>query len=373
MLQMARPRRKFTPEQKTEAVRLARDGAKLQKSTGVMAKELDLTETSLRAWVKQADADEGRGPPGTLTTCERAELSALRKEVRTLRMERELSRRAAGLYEKKSRAKFEFVEAQKKRFPIAVMCAYLAVSSSGFYAWRSRPPSRRELDDARLLESIRAVHAESKGRYGSPRVHRELVATGTIVNRHRVARLMREVGLRGRRRRRFRRTTDSEHAMPVAPNTLGRNFMAAAPNQVWVADITWIPTREGPLYLAAVLDLCSRRVVGWAISARITGRLTIKALAMALRVRGRVAGLLHHSDRGSQYASAAYRAALAGAGIACSMSRRRDCWDNAVAESFFATLKSELVHEASWATRDKARDAVVDYIEAFYNLRRRHS
>jgi putative transposase len=269
--------------------------------------------------------------------------------------------------------KFEFIEAEKASFPVAFMCVRLEVSSSGFYAWRKRPPSSRALEDDRLLQEIRAAHAESHGRYGSPRVHRELAAKGIHVNKHRVARLMRENGLRGRRRRRFRHTTDSNHAMPIAPNTLARDFTADAPNEVWVTDITYIPTREGWLYLAAILDLYSRRVVGWSMSDRITRQLTLDALMMALRARAPATGLVHHSDRGSQYASADYRAALAIAGIECSMSRKGDCWDNAVAESFFATLKTELVHDTDWITRAEARSAIFEYLEVFYNRQRRHS
>jgi transposase InsO family protein len=269
--------------------------------------------------------------------------------------------------------KFEFIEAEKASFPVAFMCVRLEVSSSGFYAWRKRPPSSRALEDDRLLQEIRAAHAESHGRYGSPRVHRELAAKGINVNKHRVARLMRENGLRGRRRRRFRHTTDSNHAMPIAPNTLARDFTADAPNEVWVTDITYIPTREGWLYLAAILDLYSRRVVGWSMSDRITRQLTLDALMMALRARAPATGLVHHSDRGSQYASADYRAALAIAGIECSMSRKGDCWDNAVAESFFATLKTELVHDTDWITRAEARSAIFEYLEVFYNRQRRHS
>jgi putative transposase len=269
--------------------------------------------------------------------------------------------------------RFEFIEAEKASFPVAFMCRHLGVSRAGFYAWRERPPSLRELDDERLLVQIRAIYAESKGRYGSPRVRRELAAKGIHASKHRVARLMQENGLRGRRRRRFRHTTDSNHALPVAPNTLAQDFLVDAPNRVWVTDITYIPTREGWLYLAAILDLYSRRVVGWSMSERITRQLTLDALAMALRARAPGYGLLHHSDRGSQYASADYQTALAAAGITCSMSRKGNCYDNAVAESFFATLKTELVHDEDWATRAQARSAIFEYLEVFYNRRRRHS
>jgi putative transposase len=269
--------------------------------------------------------------------------------------------------------KFEFIEAEKASFPIAFMCTRLEVTTSGFYAWRKRPPSARALADGALLKEVRAIHAASGGRYGSPRVHRELAAKGLSASKHRVARLMRENGLRGKRRRKFRHTTDSNHSMPVAPNTLARDFTADAPNEAWVTDITYIPTGEGWLYLAAILDLYSRRVVGWSMSERITRQLTLDALSMAIAARAPARGLLHHSDRGSQYASGDYRAALADAGIECSMSRKGNCWDNAVAESFFATLKTELVHDANWKTRAEARSAIFEYIEAFYNRRRLHS
>jgi transposase InsO family protein len=269
--------------------------------------------------------------------------------------------------------KFELIEAEKASFPVSFMCKQLGVSTSGFHAWRKRPPSSRALEDGALLNAIQKIHAKSKGRYGSPRVHRELVANGVVVSKHRIARLMRENGLRGRRAAKFKHTTDSNHAMPIAPNTLARDFTADAPNEAWVTDITYIPTREGWLYLAAILDLYSRRVVGWSMSERITRQLTLDALAMAIVARTPEAGLLHHSDRGSQYASADYQAALDAAGIECSMSRKGDCWDNAVAESFFATLKTELVHDADWITRAEARSAIFEYLEVFYNRQRRHS
>jgi len=220
---------------------------------------------------------------------------------------------------------------------------------------------------------IAAIHAESRQRYGSPRVHAELGDRGHRVGRKRVARLMRQRGLVGRRRRRVRATTDSRHAFPVATNVLARQFEQAAPDVAWVTDITYIATGEGWLYLAAILDLCSRAVVGWAVSERITRELTLEVLDMALLRRRPLHGLLHHSDRGSQYASGDYQTVLADHGIVCSMSRRGNCWDNAVAESFFATIKVELVHDAAWATRAVARAELFDYIEVFYNGQRRHS
>jgi putative transposase len=238
--------------------------------------------------------------------------------------------------------KFAFIAEENVAFPIAVLCRVLDVSPSGYYASRKRPASRRSLRNAELDTRIRAAHTASKGRYGSPRVHAELRENGEKVGRKRVARLMREGGLAGRMRRRFRATTDSNHAFPIARNILARDFTAVHPNEAWVTDITAIPTHEGWLYLAAILDLFSRRVVGWATSANVDRYLALAALDMAIRDRRPPRGLVHHSDRGSTYASGDYRKALRARGIACSMSRKGDCWDNAVAESLFGSLKREI-------------------------------
>ena len=268
--------------------------------------------------------------------------------------------------------KFHFIEEQKVAFPITKLCELLSVSPAGFYAARRRPPSARATSDAELVAVIKRLHEESGRRYGSPRMLRELRALGLDVGRRRVVRLMRENGIVAKRRRRFRATTDSNHALPIAPNVLGRNFKTDAPNKVWVTDITYVRTREGWLYLAAILDLYSRAVVGWAMSESLHRDIALRALEMAVRTRRPPPGLVHHSDRGCQYASADYQDALKACGIVCSMSRKGDCWD-AVAESFFATLKTELVHETDFATRDEARRAIFSFIEVFYNRRRRHS
>jgi putative transposase len=269
--------------------------------------------------------------------------------------------------------KFAFVAAEKATYPVRVLCRTLEVSRAGFYAWRTRPPAPRTQQDQRLGVEIQAIHAETRQRYGSPRVHAELRERGHRVGRKRVARLMRQRGLCARRRRRFRITTDSNHPLAVAPNVLARQFAVAAPDTAWVTDITYLWTQEGWLYLAVILDLFSRAIVGWALSAQMTRQLPLQALTMALGRRHPPQGLLHHSDRGSQYASADYRRALRVHGIVCSMSRRGNCWDNAAAESFFATLKVELAHDAAWATRGQARGEVFEYIEQFYNGQRRHS
>jgi putative transposase len=269
--------------------------------------------------------------------------------------------------------RFAFIATEKAAFPVRVLCRTLHVSRAGFYAWHARSPARRLGADERLGIEIAAIHAESRQRYGSPRIHAELQDRGCRTGRKRVARLMRVRGLAARRRRRFRVTTQSQHPFPIAPNLLARQFERAVPDQAWVTDITYIPTGEGWLYLAVILDLCSRFAVGWAMSERITDDLTLDALDMALARRRPAQGLLHHSDRGSQYASGDYQQVLAQHGIVCSMSRRGNCWDNAVAESFFATLKVELVHDATWNTRAAARRALFEYLEPFYNGRRRHS
>jgi putative transposase len=268
---------------------------------------------------------------------------------------------------------FEFIEAEKARFPVEMLCDALDVSRAGFYAARRRPASARARRDEELAEKIVEIHTASRRNYGSPRVHNELREKGERVGKKRVARLMREKALRGKRRRRFCVTTDSAHDEPIADNLLGRQFTAAAPNEVWVGDITYIWTREGWLYLAVLLDLFSRRVVGWSMSERLKTDVALNALRMALRARQPAAGLVHHTDRGCQYASRDYRAEIAAHGVVRSMSRKGDCWDNAVAESFFATLKVELVHDADFATRAQARREVFEYIEAFYNRQRRHS
>lgn len=256
---------------------------------------------------------------------------------------------------------------------VARLCRSLSVSRSGYYAWLGREPSRREARDGELLAQIKQAHANSRRTYGSPRVHAELRAGGTRCSRKRVARLMREAGLSARRPRRAVRTTDSRHALPVAANLLGRDFSAEAPDLRWAADITYVPTAEGWLYLAVILDLFSRRVVGHASAATLATSLIVEAWALACGRRAPGAGLLHHSDRGSQYASGEYQARLAEIGARCSMSRRGDCYDNAAVESFFGTLKTELVHGRRYATRAEARSDIFEYVEVFYNRERRHS
>jgi putative transposase len=268
---------------------------------------------------------------------------------------------------------FGFIDAHHKEWPVTVMCQILQVSTAGYYAWRARPVSAGQQRRDRLSAEIRVIHDTVKARYGSPRVHAELAARASPCCVNTVAKLMRAQGIAAKTARKFQHATDSNHDLPVAANLLGRAFDPASANTAWASDFTFIPTREGWLYLAAVEDLFSRRVVGWAMSDRMTSRLVVDALAMAVQFRLPKEGLLAHSDRGSQYASEHYRRLLAKHGIECSMSRRANCWDNAPMESFFASLKKELVHHEDYQTRQEAKASLFEYIEVFYNRQRRHS
>jgi transposase InsO family protein len=276
--------------------------------------------------------------------------------------------------------RFAFIEDHRATWPIAIQCRVLAVSRSGYYEWRRRPVSERAQRRASLTAQIRKFHVGHHASYGSPRVFRELRARGDKVNEKTVAKVMREAGIQAKSHRKFRvTTTDSNHTQPVAENTLNREFTTEKRNQKWVADITYITTLEGWLYLAAAIDLFTRKVVGWSMSERIDSRLVVDALEMAVSrelpapsgLAG--AGLVAHSDRGVQYASEHYQGVLTQHDIECSMSRKGNCWDNAPAESFFATLKKELVHHEDYETREAARASLFDYIEVFYNRERRHS
>lgn len=269
--------------------------------------------------------------------------------------------------------KFEFIRVEKDNFPVSIICCVLEVSRSGFYAWMHRPVAPQTVRRVELAVQVKAAHERSRGTYGSPRVHKELRAQGIIVSPKTVAKAMQSAGIQGRGKRRFKRTTDSRHLNPIAPNVLARDFETDAPNEVWVTDVTAIATWEGWLFLAVMLDLYARRVVAWAVSANNDTELALAALGSAVGQRKPPPGLVHHSDRGSPYASDAYRKALADLGIVQSMSRKGDCWDNAVAESFFATLRAELVDHVRYATRAAAGRSLADYIDGFYNIERRHS
>ena len=270
--------------------------------------------------------------------------------------------------------KYAWIDAQRRHYPLPEMCQVLAVSISGYRAWRrGGSPARTRLTDPQVVALIKSIHAEVKGAYGARRMHRELQGRGHCIGLRRVERLMCAHGIRARHKRRYKATTDSRHSLPVAENLLARNFTAEAPNRVWTGDITYIQTAEGWLYLAVVLDLFNREVIGWSIKPRMTADIVTDALSMAWFRRKPGAGVIFHSDRGSQYASHAMAVKRAEYGMAASMSRKGNCWDNAPTESFFNSLKNERVHGTVYATRAHAQADLFEYIEIFYNRRRRHS
>jgi len=268
--------------------------------------------------------------------------------------------------------KYACIDRQRRRYSVHMMCCLLGVSRSGYYAARARPESRRSAQDRELMADIKRIHATSKGVYGSPRVRAELHAEGRRVGRHKVAKLMRLERLRGCPKRRYRVTTKQDPRHRAAKNLLQQSFSAAKPNQCWAADITYIPTSQGWLYLAVVIDLYSRKIVGWSMSRWMSRRIIMSALWMAIDARQPTNHLIHHSDRGAQYTSDDFRDELAKHNIECSMSRNGNCYDNAVVESFFGVLKRERVNRTRYRTRDEARADIFDYIEVFYNRKRRH-
>lgn len=267
---------------------------------------------------------------------------------------------------------YRFIDTEKANYRVTRLCSALSVSRSAYYAWTADRRRCRGTGDAALLVGIRAIHARSRGTYGRPRVYAELLAAGHEVGQRRVGRVMREHGIQGVPRRRFRVTTDSDHSDAIAPNVLDRQFTTNAPNEAWVADITYVQVGSSWLYVAVVIDLFSRKVVGWDAAPHLRTDLCLSALRSAIATRQPEPGLLHHSDRGCQYASERYRGVLTEHGIECSMSRTANCWDNAVAESFFGKLKTELVHRRAFTSHADARDALGDYINGFYNAERRH-
>jgi putative transposase len=258
-------------------------------------------------------------------------------------------------------------------FKVGRMCKVLNVSPSGYYVWRKRPESPRSKENRRLEAKIRVLFKDNREVYGAPRIHAELKDEGESCSKNRVARIMRKAGIRAKTKRKFKATTDSRHSFPVAPNLLNQNFETDAPNRIWAGDISYIPTDEGWLYLAVLMDLYSRKIIGWSMGKRITRQLVINALKMAIGSRYECQGAIHHSDRGSQYACNDYQQILKEHDVICSMSRKGNCYDNAVVESFFHSLKTEWVNHHRYRTREEARCSLFDYIENFYNHKRRHS
>ncbi|WP_373422421.1 IS3 family transposase [Enhygromyxa salina] len=367
-------RRTFTKHQKQEAVKIC---LRSTKPIAQVARDLDLPENSLRVWVKQAKIDEaGPRENGPLTTEEQEELRRLRRENRELKMERDFLKKAAAFFrqgELVTAEAYELIQAEKANFPVSTMCRVLGVSRSGFYAWQKREPSKRAKDNEELSAKIVEIFDASRGIYGSPRVTEELGAQGFEVDRKRVARLMAKMGLSADLKPKFR-AVNSEPAAELAANVLDRQFEVDEPDRVWVSDITYIWTAAGWLYLAVVIDLYSRRVVGWAMADHMRAELVLEALRVALGSRKPSDdGLLFHSDQGAQYTATRVRETLETKGITCSMSRRGNCWDNAVAESFFATLKREHVYRKLFLTHEDAKFSIAEWIGAFYNGQRRHS
>ncbi|MCJ7557608.1 MAG: IS3 family transposase [Gammaproteobacteria bacterium] len=268
--------------------------------------------------------------------------------------------------------KYQFIAEHAKRFRVCSLCRVLGVSTSGYYDWQGRAKSRRSVDNRRLLKHIREIHAQSRCNYGSDKTWQVLCQRGIACGRHRVARLRREHGIQAQRQRRFRAGYAARNAAPPAPNLLDQDFHAQAPDRIWVVDTTFIATRKGALYLAVVLDLFSRRVVGWSMSGQNNQQLVMDALGMAIDSRVLQPGLIHHSDQGCQYTSGAYQGLLRAHDMIPSMSRKGNCYDNAVVESFFSNLKNELVHNRMFDNPDEARSAIFDYIEVFYNRQRHH-
>ncbi|MEC5293370.1 MULTISPECIES: IS3 family transposase [unclassified Aurantimonas] len=368
-------RARYTLEFKQEAVRLVRGGERISAA----ARTLGVSAQSLDNWVKAEAAGRLRDVRGKALTTEQMEIARLKAELSRVRMERDIPKKSDGILREGVAVRYAFVERHRGIWPIAVQCRVLQVSASGYHQHRLRQAAdvgpnqpHRRLSDAALAVHIKAVFAEMKGAYGWPRIWRELAARGIRAGKERVRRMMKTCGLRARGKRRFKATTNSAHDLPVAPNLLARNFVVGAPNKVWTGDITYIWTEEGWLYLAVVIDLFNRQVVGFAMGKRMTRTLVMDALRMAWFRRHPAPALIFHSDRGSQYASNDYRKLLRDFKMESSMSRKGDCWDNAVTETLFGSLKVERIHGMRFGTRRLAKDEVIDWI-AFYNHRRLHS
>ncbi|MEW9000825.1 IS3 family transposase [Cupriavidus nantongensis] len=370
-------RAQYTREFKQEAVRQVRSG----QAIAVVAKVLGIPKASLGNWVRLSAKGEldgaGGGDKSIQVSPEQMEIARLRAENARLRMERDIGKKSRGVLRAGHAARYAWIHQMRKLYPVSVSCGVLEVSASGYFNWLRRResghggPARRHSDEA-LLAYMRAIHAEVKGEYGWPRMQKELLARGIRVGKDRVRKLMQQHGIRAKTKRKFVVTTDSRHSLPVAPDLVQRRFNPEAPNQLWSGDITYIQTDEGWLYLAAVIDLFNRQVVGWSLQPHMQASLVKDALAMAWWRRRPPPGLIFHSDRGSQYCSHEFQDALKDWGMRSSMSRKGNCWDNAPTESFWGRLKTASVHGCKFATREQARQAVMDWM-AFYNHRRLHS
>ncbi len=366
---MSRKTQRYSKEFKAEAVRTVLEN---QLSISEGASRLSLPEGTLGQWVTAAR--KGLGTPGSRTVAElESEILQLRKALNEARLERDILKKATAYFAQESLKKYALIEQWRQQFPIEAMCQVFGVSRSGYYNWVQHEPSDRKQSDERLKLEIKVAHIRTRETYGTRRLQTELAENGIIVGRDRLARLRKELRLRCKQKRKFRATTNSNHNLPVAPNLLNQTFAPTAPNQVWVADLTYVATQEGWLYLAGIKDVYTCEIVGYAMGERMTKELTGKALFMALRSQRPPAGLIHHSDRGSQYCAYDYRVIQEQFGLKTSMSRKGNCYDNAPMESFWGTLKNESLSHYRFNNRDEAISVIREYIEIFYNRQRRHS
>jgi transposase InsO family protein/transposase-like protein len=381
---MRRPYSRYSADFRAGAVALVERGDRKGRA---VAEDLGINDWTLRDWVRdhqrmKGSKNKSKSPSevpmnesldGKVQRVER-EIAKRDKRIAQLEMDREIRKGAAADSTREGkRVRFAFVHAERANFPVAASCRILGVTRQGYYAFIKREPSERVVRDAVFRDRVRAIHDENQKRYGRPRVIEQLRREGVRSSKRRVERAMRSMGLCARRKRRFVVTTKADATHRVAPNLLARDFDASRPDERWVTDITSVWTDTGWVYLAVILDLFSRAVVGWALDSTMSTSLPLAALNAAIQHRRPSAGLMHHSDRGCQYTSDDYRNTLDEIGVVVSMSRKGNCWDNAVAESFFATLKTELVHRERWSSVHQLRQAVFEYIEAFYNRRRLHS
>lgn len=369
---MARKRvRSYPLDFRLKVVELARTG----RPADELATEFELSPQTVRNWLKQSDVDAGHRKDG-LTSEERTELFRLRKQVKQLTIEREILSKAAAWFARETdvlpKKSFQLVKSNQAKYRIVTICKTLGVSASGYYAWLSREPSPRRRSDITIGDQVEAIHRRSRNTYGRPRIQAELKEHGLTISTDRLARLMRERKLEGASRRKGIRTTIRDRDAGPAPDLVERKFTADAPDRLWVADITYIPTYAGFLFLAVVLDAFSRRIVGWKTSGNMRTQLVVDALNMAIE-RRRPTDVIHHSDQGTQYTSIAFGSRCREAGVRPSMGSVGDCYDNAMCESFNATLECELLDKHRFRTHKEAELAIFDFIESWYNLHRRHS
>ncbi|MCP3925604.1 MAG: IS3 family transposase [Desulfobacterales bacterium] len=365
-------RNKYTKQFKKDAVDLIiKEGYKIREA----GRNLGIHEATLRRWKKEFEQDGEDAFPGKGNlTPEKEEIFRLRKEVQQLKMEREILKKAGGLLCKRIRLRFDFIRQQMKAFPVVLLCKAMEVSRSGFYKYLKMFREKKVDPDLKLILMTKEIFTKSRHTYGARRIARSLsFECDYKVTRYKAKKLMYKACVRVKRKKKFKVTTNSKHKLPVAENVLNRKFKVGAVNKVWCTDITYLWTHEGWMYLAVVIDLFSRKIVGWAIENNMKTHLVEKALKMAYKTRKPDKGLIHHSDRGIQYASNEYQKLLKENKTICSMSRKGNCWDNAVVESFFKTLKTECVYSKNYKTKSEARFDVMDYIEMFYNSNRIHS